>query len=208
MPYTNPWVDNIPSGSAQASTIDDQLRQLRLDIHERMDTILDTGKKWGDDPIGLPDITGTVVDRHVYINPFSIQPVNQSDNVRYEWGGHGIFKSQGSDLVTVCPVVLPLGVTITRVEFVSKVEINFTLTVKMYKRAWGITDTVTQIGSDMASAGTGSAALFDSGAASFSEVIDDSTYWLENIISAGVFSQYWLYGYRLHVNVPGAGSVV
>lgn len=209
MPYTNPWSDVIPAGSAQASTIDDQIRQLRLDVRERMDTILKTGGKWNDDPIALPDFSGTVVDRHVYVSPFSIQPVNDEDDVRYEWGGNGVFKTQSAGLATVCPLVLPLGVTLTRFEFVSLVQPAHTLTVKIYKRTWGVTDTVTQVGSDMGSAGTGANALFDSGAASFSEVIGDSTYWIENTISpGGILSTYWLYGYRAHVNVPDAGSAV
>lgn len=48
MPYTNPWVDNIPLGSAPANTIDEQLRRLRLDIHERMNNIV---VDWETDPV-------------------------------------------------------------------------------------------------------------------------------------------------------------
>lgn len=48
MAYTNPWSDTDPPGSQNANTIDDELRQLRLDIHERMDDIVDD---WEDDPV-------------------------------------------------------------------------------------------------------------------------------------------------------------
>lgn len=48
MPYTNPWSDTDPPGSQAANTIDDELRQLRLDIHERMDDIV---ADWTADPV-------------------------------------------------------------------------------------------------------------------------------------------------------------
>ena len=48
MPFTNAWSDVIPAGSAAANTIDDQIRQLRLDIHERMDSLIDD---WTADPL-------------------------------------------------------------------------------------------------------------------------------------------------------------
>jgi len=50
MAYTNPWSDTDPPGSQNANTIDDELRQLRLDIHERMNDIVDD---WEDDPVVL-----------------------------------------------------------------------------------------------------------------------------------------------------------
>ena len=48
MPFTNAWSDVIPAGSAAANTIDDQIRQLRLDIHERMDSLI---SDWTADPL-------------------------------------------------------------------------------------------------------------------------------------------------------------
>ncbi len=42
MAYTNaPWSNIIPAGSASANTIDDAIRQLRLDTQERMDDLVD-----------------------------------------------------------------------------------------------------------------------------------------------------------------------
>lgn len=57
MPYTNPWSDTDPPGSQAADTIDDELRQLRLDIHERMDNIVED---WEADPV-VPLAAGGVV---------------------------------------------------------------------------------------------------------------------------------------------------
>jgi len=55
--YTNPWSDTDPPGSQNANTIDDEFRQLRLDIHERMDDIVDD---WTDDPVVLSGAAGSI----------------------------------------------------------------------------------------------------------------------------------------------------
>lgn len=56
MPYTNVWTDTDPPGAQAANTIDDELRQLRLDIHERMDDVV---MDWLADPVVInPTATG------------------------------------------------------------------------------------------------------------------------------------------------------
>ena len=48
MTYSNSWSNIIPTGSAAPSTVDNQIRQLRLDIQERMDDIVED---WTSDPV-------------------------------------------------------------------------------------------------------------------------------------------------------------
>lgn len=48
MPYTNAWSDNTPLGTLAANQIDESIRQLRLDIHERMNMIV---VDWEADPV-------------------------------------------------------------------------------------------------------------------------------------------------------------
>jgi hypothetical protein len=48
MAFTNPWSNIIPAGSDPANTADDEIRQLRLDIDERMDQIV---PDWSADPL-------------------------------------------------------------------------------------------------------------------------------------------------------------
>lgn len=48
MPYTNVWSDTIPLGSASANTIDEAVRQVRLDVHERMQGVV---QDWEADPV-------------------------------------------------------------------------------------------------------------------------------------------------------------
>lgn len=58
MAFTNVWSNIIPAGSDPANTADDEIRQLRLDIDERMDSIVGD---WSADPIvGLTTIRKTV----------------------------------------------------------------------------------------------------------------------------------------------------
>lgn len=48
MAFTNAWSTVIPAGSAAANTADDQIRQLRLDIQERMNEVVGD---WTLDPV-------------------------------------------------------------------------------------------------------------------------------------------------------------
>jgi hypothetical protein len=49
-PYTNPWSDVTPSDSSQANQIGADLRQLRLDIHQRMNSLVND---WTASPVTL-----------------------------------------------------------------------------------------------------------------------------------------------------------
>lgn len=62
MAYTQAWSNLIPLGSAAASTADDEIRNLRRDTQERMDTILGAGK-WATDPVAAP-LTGVKIFSH------------------------------------------------------------------------------------------------------------------------------------------------
>jgi hypothetical protein len=172
-----------------------------------MDSILAAGGKWTDDPIALPAFSGQVNDRHVIIPAHQIQHVNDEDDTRWEYTT-GIFKSQDAGKITVCPVKLPIGIVITRLEAIVQLFGGGTsLVVRMRKRVFDTTDAVSQIGSDLTTSLLGTEVHMDTGAGSLSETVDDSTYWIENFPS-GTFSTYWVYGYRLTVNVPGANYVV
>lgn len=60
MAYTRSWSEADPLGTVQATTIDDEIRNLKVDIRERMDTLLGAGK-WAGDPVGaMAGVTLTV----------------------------------------------------------------------------------------------------------------------------------------------------
>jgi hypothetical protein len=62
MPYTNPWSDSDPPGSQAANTADDEFRQLRLDLHERMNDLVED---WTDDPVVLKVASGIFQSKRV-----------------------------------------------------------------------------------------------------------------------------------------------
>lgn len=68
MAHSNVWSNIIPAGSDALNTADDQIRQLRLDIQERMDEVVDD---WTTDPVvpktlAIGRLTGTPVLAVVY----------------------------------------------------------------------------------------------------------------------------------------------
>src|SRR6267143_2273172 len=110
MPFTHGWSDTIPTDPSAANTLGAEIRNLRLDIHERMSAALITD--WTTDPlVVLPAIKGNL-------------------DAKSFWIHHSAFKASGAvgvvtaDSVTAgaglptfwAPVIVPLGVTITNVD--------------------------------------------------------------------------------------------
>lgn len=130
MSYTNPWSDAIPLGSSLASTIDDSIRQLRLDIHDRMNSIV---TDWTADPIVLqPQSGGPINGKNIFIHHSAFTPASPS--ITYTVGVTPFTKAVpirtalntqsigtvdlNAPTVTMwAPVILPQGVSITGVVF-------------------------------------------------------------------------------------------
>lgn len=113
MSYTNVWSDTIPPGSTAAKLIDDFMRQVRLDIHERMNTLVGD---WTADPIKLlPANGGAVTGKNIFIHHSAFQ----NDSSNHDWTRVDVSLSS-SVIGTVkfwAPVILPIGATITGVSF-------------------------------------------------------------------------------------------
>ena len=124
MPYTNTWVDNIPLGSALANTIDDQIRQLRLDIHERMDSVV---IDWTADPVQLQsDVAIATTQKNIFVHhsafqlqlPVSGFPASQVFAPLRTAESLSMGFAIGANLVSLwAPVILPVGAIITGVLF-------------------------------------------------------------------------------------------
>lgn len=56
MAHTNSWSDNTPLGSDAADTMDNNMRQVRLDVAERMNDILGSNNWRTQDPVTLPGL--------------------------------------------------------------------------------------------------------------------------------------------------------
>lgn len=110
MAFTNPWSNIIPAGSDPANTADDEIRQLRFDIDERMDTIV---PDWSADPIVvLADIRKTVHWSEGSFDPLGNDTLTEG----YEVFGVGLHAlSAGTTLVWRNIMNLPVGATLQKV---------------------------------------------------------------------------------------------
>lgn len=123
MAYTNEWDTTSPPGGELAKKIDDHIRRLRLDLHERFNTLLkDDGMN--EDPIVLKDeLIGKVATKKLLIPPWSFQNTV---------GGQKYFDNRVQPSAVDAPlyasVVLPSGVTITRVDIVFDLNATASLT--------------------------------------------------------------------------------
>jgi hypothetical protein len=109
MPHTNAWSNLIPLGSDLAGHIDDDIRQLRLDVFERMNDIV---VDWTADPIVLKPISSN--DNHRYI-PFSLflndMHAKETDITT---GSIHAFRGSGP-YVAGLSAFLPFHITVTRI---------------------------------------------------------------------------------------------
>lgn len=108
MAFTNPWSNIIPAGSDPANTADDEIRQLRLDIDERMDTIV---ADWSADPI--VNLTG--IRKTVHWSDGNFDPLG-SDTMTDGWMVFGIGVHPATkDVQNVwrLPMDIPVGAVLT-----------------------------------------------------------------------------------------------
>lgn len=110
MPYTNAWSDSIPTGAELARNIDDQIRQLRLDVHERMDSLV---ADWTADPVVLSP-TGSsdlirIIPYSSWLNDYhGVAGVGIFDGVAVGASGSGPY-------VATVNAVIPRNATITNI---------------------------------------------------------------------------------------------
>jgi hypothetical protein len=112
MAFTNPWSNIIPAGSDPANTADDEIRQLRLDIDERMDTIVGD---WSADPIvNLTTIRKTAHWSDGNFDPLGVSTLTEG----YEVFGVQLHPvTQGQTAVWRMNMGLPVGATLQKVDF-------------------------------------------------------------------------------------------
>lgn len=112
MPYTDTWTDNRPPGSEAARNIDDEIRLLRAQIHERMDTLVED---WTADPI-VPKAPGSGADT-TRIIPFAsfLNDLHSREN-DIDYDGF-LFGFVGSVYIAPLGPFIPAGKTVTKIEW-------------------------------------------------------------------------------------------
>lgn len=115
MSYTNTWSDTRPLGSGQANTADDEIRTLRLDLHERMEAIFEN---WTADPLvvkqsAFGNATGKVLTIHG--TAFVVEP---SETASLNYDDNGVTNVSNLAQPIRAWVPLPSGVVITNINWV------------------------------------------------------------------------------------------
>lgn len=112
MAFTNPWSNIIPAGSDPANTADDEIRQLRFDIDERMDSIVGD---WSADPLfSLTGIRRTVHWSDGNFDPLGVSTLTEG----YEVLGVQLHPvTQGQTMVWRMNMRLPVGAILQKVDF-------------------------------------------------------------------------------------------
>jgi hypothetical protein len=103
MAYTNEWSDASPTGDTPAKQIDDEFRKLRVDIRERMNTLV---TDFTADPIELKaESGGAVTDKTMLVPSWAFKSDNDLTHT-----STGVSVGVDSDLYA--PVILPIGATV------------------------------------------------------------------------------------------------
>src|SRR5882672_11871990 len=78
MPYTNPWDTSLPPGSQAANTADDEFRKLKVDVGERLTSVL-VGPITDDPLVVRPEILGNVVGKRYSLHHSAFKPEQEYD---------------------------------------------------------------------------------------------------------------------------------
>lgn len=159
MPYTNVWSDIAPPGSQNANTVDDELRKLRLDIHERLSGAL-VGPITDDPLVVKPEILGNVVGKRYMIHHSAFKPDVEWDVVSAQptftrvalYAEH--LNTDASTRSMWAPLYIPPGVTITGIEFLVNRNGGSNMTVKFGKIDFTVTP-ASDFGSSTSTAANG-----------------------------------------------------
>jgi len=115
MAYTRTWDSTTPTATSQLSAGDDAIRALKVDIEERLSALLEDID--ADPPSLQSDIVGTIgskTGKQIIIGPHAFVPVADDDNT--SWEAAYVAIDDGPNFTIRASVVLPIGVTVTKIE--------------------------------------------------------------------------------------------
>lgn len=132
MAYTNAWSDNLPAVGTAANQIGVAARQLRQDVHERMNTIV---TDWTADPIVLiPAVSGLIAapGRAIVIPPYILRPDNSdgSNHANYILGSN-YYECAIAGNFHFGSFVLPVGYTVVLFEAIVDRNFGTSITVEL-----------------------------------------------------------------------------
>lgn len=107
MTYTNPWTTTYPAGTDPASGSAADLQRIRVDIGERMETLVGPGN-WAEDPVPV------LADQYPYFLHFSEFQVFTGAATWTVTAGtkYGVSPGTNNTYTLYSPVLLPRGCTV------------------------------------------------------------------------------------------------
>lgn len=126
MSYTNTWSTTTPANTDSSAGAAADMRKIRLDIQERMETLLGTGN-WATDPVTL--IGSDALFLMYHWSDFNILSVTGGVTWSAAAGTqYGVTPNGATTTVFYCPMIIPRGVTITSIEVLGGTGASSTLT--------------------------------------------------------------------------------
>lgn len=157
MAYTRVWVNNTPPGAQAANTADDEIRNLRVDVEERMSTIV-TGWSTGapSDPIvAKPEILGNATKNrffhHSIFTPDSYFEISSNLNSITRTSLYAQNNLAGTVTLTGT-IDIPIGATITDTQFLVNRNGGSNITCRLLYNNFSTTPATTVVGSAVTAA--------------------------------------------------------
>lgn len=198
MPYTRAWNEATPAGTRAANQIDDAIRELKVDIRERMETTLVVD--WDVDPVvAKPDISGAVTGKYLLFGPHGLQSQDDEDDTDYR--NNHVEMEIGKTLYM--DLVVPIGITIT--EFAATVDrmAAGTVTVKLIRQEFstGVQTDIATVTRNVDSIGVTTSGVL-------AETTTNDRLYVVSFTSNNVILGSRFYGCRIKYNTPNSQAVI
>ena len=116
--FTRGWDNVIPSGNSDADTIDDLMREMKIDIYERFLMIFDQLPNSTDDQlVNFRDhVVGRVPIKQLYIHGSEFVMTPDSSVNTHSYGDTGILTTSNGSAMRA-PLKLPVGTTVRKIRW-------------------------------------------------------------------------------------------
>lgn len=202
MSYTRGWSDATPAGSRAANQIDDAIRELKVDLHQRFDSVLSVD--WTTDPVvARPEILGNVTGKKLLIPGYAFQ-IDAGFGTGTRYVGDGTFSGVSSvfnDPGMFCPLFIPVGISIKKLRWrATNVDTN---TLSMYLFSVPFTTGTVRTQEVLTTGNTAGDTIYDSGGI---DIVADGIKMFHLAIDKSAGATFKLWGVEVTYDTPDCRS--
>lgn len=191
MSYTRPWSSNTPSKNRPANQTATAIRELRLDVEERMNTVLTGLGSWTSDPTVAASASKYMLLHWSAFKPTLMYGSNAGASAsNFDSAGlstqFGVRILGSGSLVINAPIILPRPCTLVDVSIFGHTAANTSIAATVYEVDVRTTSpTRTSLATRTVAASTGQAKFSVSSGANINKsLIDDRLhYWIEIVLT-------------------------